>query len=211
MTFRHKLAHRLALLRDRRVVVAVAGLALLWVASCEKPVSVTEPNSSVAQLVVSPKVVSLQENQVQDFTAVGFTTTGDSAQIDVTWSAPGGTLDTSSTGKRHFGHYKNGNCGNFKIIASSRPGDKRDTAGGRVNCPVGSAAQSTVAATPTSLTAGSGSATITVTVKDASGTPLSGATVVLAATGNGNTLTQPSVTTDANGVVTGTLSSSLAG
>src|SRR6266540_6854732 len=124
MTFRHKLAHRLALLRNRAVAVAVAGLAFLWVASCEKPVSVTEPNPSVAQLVVSPKVVTLQENQVQDFTAVGFTTTGDSAQIDVTWSASGGTIDTSSSGKRHYGHYKNGNCGGFKIIATSHPGDK---------------------------------------------------------------------------------------
>src|SRR4029077_4162183 len=74
-----------------------------------------------------------------------------------------------------------------------------------------SASLSTVTAAPTSLTAGSGSATITVTVKDANGAPMSGVTVVLAATGSGNTLTQPSGTTDANGVATGTLSSTLAG
>src|SRR5437867_3565782 len=211
MTFRHKLAHRLALLRDRAVAVAVAGLALLWVASCERPLTVTEPNASVAQLVVSPRVVTLQENQLQDFTAVGFTTTGDTAQIGVTWSVTGGTIDTSSNGKRHYGHYKNANCGNFKIIASSHPGDKRDTASATVTCPVVSAAQSTVAATPTSLTAGSGSATITVTVKDANGAPLSGATVVLVATGSGNTLTQPSGTTNASGMATGTLSSTVTG
>ena len=48
MTFKHKLAHRLALLRDRSVAAAVAGLALLWVASCERPLTVTEPNASVA-------------------------------------------------------------------------------------------------------------------------------------------------------------------
>src|SRR5258708_7026062 len=91
MTFKHKLAHRLALLRGRSVAVAVAGLALLWVASCEMPVRVTEPNPSVAQLVVSPTVATLQENQVQDFTAVGFTTTRDTAQVGGTWSLTGGT------------------------------------------------------------------------------------------------------------------------
>src|SRR3989442_1770836 len=208
MTFKHKLAHRLALLRDRSVAAVVAGLALLWIASCERPLTVTEPNASVAQLVVSPRVVTLQENQSQDFTAVGFTTTGDTALIGVTWSVTGGTIDTSSNGKRHYGHYKNANCGNFKIIASSHPGDKRDTASATVTCPVVSGAQSTVAATPASLTAGSGSAT--VTAKDANGNLVSGATVVLAATGSGNTLTQPSGTTNTSGVATGTLSSSVA-
>src|SRR5207248_1187355 len=74
-----------------------------------------------------------------------------------------------------------------------------------------SASLSTVSASPTTLTAGSGNATITVTVKDGSGNPISGATVVLAATGSGNTLTQPSGTTNSSGVATGTLSSTGAG
>src|SRR6266511_108295 len=74
-----------------------------------------------------------------------------------------------------------------------------------------SASQSTVTASPTSIPAGAGTATITVTAKDADGNPISGATVVLAATGSGNTLTQPSGPTNASGVATGTLSSSIAG
>ena len=73
-----------------------------------------------------------------------------------------------------------------------------------------SAAQSTVSASPAAFTAGSGTATITVTAKDANGNPISGATVVLAATGSGNTLTQPSGTTNASGVATGTLGSTVA-
>src|SRR6266542_4431824 len=73
-----------------------------------------------------------------------------------------------------------------------------------------SASQSTVAASPTSIAVG-GTATITVTAKDANGNPISGATVVLAATGSGNTLTQPGGTTNASGVATGTLSSTVAG
>jgi hypothetical protein len=76
-----------------------------------------------------------------------------------------------------------------------------------------SAAQTTVVASPGTIVASNGSSlsTITVTAKDAGGSPVAGATVVLSASGTGNTLTQPAGPTDANGVVTGTLSSTVAG
>jgi len=74
-----------------------------------------------------------------------------------------------------------------------------------------SGAQSTLAAAPTTISAGGQTATITVTAKDGAGRPVSGAPVVLAATGSGNTITQPSSLTDANGVATGTLSATAAG
>jgi len=74
-----------------------------------------------------------------------------------------------------------------------------------------SASQSTVTADVSSIPASSGLATITVTAKDASGNPVSGATVVLSASGSGNTLTQPAGPTNSAGVATGTLSSSVAG
>ncbi|HKA57577.1 MAG TPA: invasin domain 3-containing protein [Gemmatimonadales bacterium] len=73
-----------------------------------------------------------------------------------------------------------------------------------------SPSQSTLGASPTSISAGGGSSTITVTARDGSGNPISGATVVLAASGSGNTLTQPAGPTNASGVATGTLSSSVA-
>jgi hypothetical protein len=73
-----------------------------------------------------------------------------------------------------------------------------------------SAAQSTVVTAPASITAGSGSSTITVTAKDAGGFPVVGATVALSATGTGNTVTQPSAPTNGSGVATGTLSSTVA-
>ena len=76
--------------------------------------------------------------------------------------------------------------------------------------PAASASLSTLGASPTSLTAGSGSSTISVTVRDAGGNPISGATVLLAATGSGNTVTQPSGTTNASGVASGALSSTVA-
>ena len=68
-----------------------------------------------------------------------------------------------------------------------------------------SAAQSTVSASPTSISTG-GTSTITVAVRDQHGNPIGGSTVVLAATGSGNTLGQPAAT-NANGVTTGTLTS----
>jgi hypothetical protein len=77
--------------------------------------------------------------------------------------------------------------------------------------PAVSSSQSSVAATPTSITAGSGSSTITVTARDASGNPVSGATVVLSATGTGNTLTQPAGPTNSTGVTTGSLNSTTTG
>ncbi len=75
----------------------------------------------------------------------------------------------------------------------------------------GSTASSTVTASPASIAAGSETSAITVKVKDASNNPISGATVVLSATGKGNSVTQPADTTDATGMATGTFSSTVAG
>lgn len=58
--------------------------------------------------------------------------------------------------------------------------------------------------------AGNVTSTITVTVRDALGRTVAGAAVTLAATGTGNTLTQPSAVTDLAGRATGTLSSTVA-
>jgi autotransporter-associated beta strand protein len=75
-----------------------------------------------------------------------------------------------------------------------------------------SAFNSTAVASPnTGLVAdGVATSTITVTAKDGSGSPLSGKTVTLSATGSGNVLTQPGSATDVNGQTTATLSSTVA-
>jgi hypothetical protein len=57
---------------------------------------------------------------------------------------------------------------------------------------------------------GTATSTITVTVRDAHGNPVAGRTVQLASTGTNNTLVQPAGTTDASGVATGTIASTLA-
>ena len=90
-----------------------------------------------------------------------------------------------------------------------------DTGSGVCHGPPGgsgvSASQSTVSAAPASIVAGSASSTITVTARDGTGSPMSGVTVVLSATGSGNAITQPTGTTNSSGVATGTLSSTVAG
>src|SRR3989449_575771 len=205
MTFKHKLSRRLALLFSASAVVALA------MNGCEIPVA-TSPPVDVAQLLISPKTTTVQPNQDVMFTSVALTAQGDTAQVSVSWSATGGSVtDTSTNGKRHYGHWRNSSCGTFKVAATSHPGSKSDTASVTVTCPVVSAALSTVAVAPTSLTAGGGSATVTVTVKDANGTPMSGATVVLTATGSCYSLIRPTRRSDAFRFATGTLSTSVAG
>lgn len=74
-----------------------------------------------------------------------------------------------------------------------------------------SASLSSIAANPLTLTAGSSSSVITVTMRDSLGLPIAGLTVTLSATGSGNTMTQPTQVTDAAGQTTGSLSSTVAG
>jgi protocatechuate 3,4-dioxygenase beta subunit len=69
---------------------------------------------------------------------------------------------------------------------------------------------SSVSANPDSIIAGSAPSTITVTVRDGFGNPVSGSTVVLTATGAGNSLIQPAGPTNSSGVATGTLGSTVA-
>lgn len=77
--------------------------------------------------------------------------------------------------------------------------------------PEPSASRSTVSADPASIQAGIGASTITVTVLNGDGDPIAGAVVALQASGSDNTLTQPSTTTGADGIATGTLRSASPG
>src|SRR5216117_2448837 len=174
MTFTYKLAQRLARLKHRTAIAAMIAVATIF--SCELPVRSTDSGSTITQLVVAPKNVTLQPNQAYDFVAVGFTATGDSADMTVPWNASSGSVTSSSSGKRHYGHFQNGNCGAFKLAATSNPGNLSDTATVTVSgCTVPVAS---VSVTPASATVAAGqSVQLTATPKDANGTPLSGRTV----------------------------------
>jgi hypothetical protein len=67
--------------------------------------------------------------------------------------------------------------------------------------------RSSVTASPATIEAVTGLSVITVRVRDGRGDPVPGATVTLAVTGAGNTLTQPSGLTGTDGAATGTLQS----
>ncbi|PYO40908.1 MAG: hypothetical protein DMD33_16090 [Gemmatimonadetes bacterium] len=84
------------------------------------------------------------------------------------------------------------------------------TATGTPGAPSSSRSSVTAAPSPITASNGASASTITVTVLDEFGNAVSGAPVTLSATGTGNALT-PSGTTDGNGVMTGTLSSTGAG
>src|SRR5690349_7292709 len=174
MPFGHKLAHRLALLKGRFSRGALLALALSFVASCEKPLSLA-PNTTISQLIVSPSTATVQPNQVEDFTAVGFTTAGDSAQIAVAWSTTGGVVDTNTQGKRHYGHYHNGTCGQFTVTVKSTPGNLTASASVTVACATPVA---TVTVSPATVTLQGGQTSqLTATLKDANGNVLTGRTV----------------------------------
>ena len=74
------------------------------------------------------------------------------------------------------------------------------------------AATSSVAANPASIVPSNGQSfsTITVTVRDAAGSTITGATVTLSASGTGNLVTQPTDTTNALGQTSGAISSNVA-
>src|SRR5216117_382332 len=134
MTFLHKLSKRLARLKAGTLIAVAAVSAAAAFVGCELPIS--EPLPTVSRLVVSPKTVTLTPDESQDFMAVGFTATGDTAQVDVTWSATGGSVGAKEThGGRHIGWFKNGFCGTYTVTATAHPGNVSDAATATVTCP----------------------------------------------------------------------------
>jgi hypothetical protein len=105
---------------------------------------------------------------------------------------------------------------NRRVITATYGGDAvfssgSDTDNHRVNppVPVGPDASRSSADAPNEVPASS-NATITVTVRNAAGTPLAGIPVSLSATGTNNTITPPTANTDVSGVATFTFSSTTA-
>src|SRR2546426_2526492 len=199
------------LARGRRLgkrVVPAAVLAATALLACEKPVGLTNPTPTVSSLAVSPRAITLLPNQVADFMAVGFTSTGDTAQMSVTWSVTSGAItDTASSGGRHYGHYKAGSdTGSFKVIATGHPGGKTDNATVTVTAvPVAS-----VVVTPAVASVPVGGAVqLSATTKDSVGNVLTGRQVTWASSNSAVAATSGSglVTAVAAGVATITATS----
>ncbi len=189
MPFKHKLSCRLALLRDALIVVSLTAVA------CEMPVRSTGPAGDT-YLAVVPKTVTIQPSDTVDLMAVGYTSSGDTANIPVSWSLTGGSMvDSSTKGWRHYAKIKAGSgTGTFKVVAHGNQTTASDTATVTVaQLPVAS-----VLVTPAvvSVLIGAG-VQLTATPQDANGNPLSGRVV------NWSTSNAAVATVNGSGLVTG--------
>jgi len=196
MTFKHKLSCRLALLKDRRSVVSTVLFALVAIAACEKPAQLTDPGSgALSRLVISPKALTLRQNQGTDLTAVGLTSAGDTASVVVSWSATSGSITPTSTNRgKHYGRYQAGpDTGTVKVVVTG-PGGPSDTALVTVTqLPVAS-----VVVTPASPTVQVGQTVqLGATTNDSTGSALTGRTVTWA------TSNAAVATVSGSGLVTG--------
>jgi len=174
----------------------------------------TQPSDAAAGTTIAPPV------QVSALDAFGNTATGfvSSVTLSIGTNPGGGVLSgtnsvTAVSGVASFADLTLSKLGTYTLIASANALASVTSAQFAIGAGSVSASQSTVLAAPTTITASNGSsaATITVTAKDSFGNPIQGATVLLAATGTGNTVTQPSGPTDGSGTTTGRLSSTVAG
>ncbi len=171
-------------------------LAITTVVACNIPTRPSLHGNEASRLAVSPKLLMVQQNQVADFTAIGFTTAGDTASLAVSWSATSGSIiDTSTNNGRHNGRYRAGaDTGKVKVIAKGNPGGPADTAAVTVTlAPVVTVAMSPAAA---SVAVG-GMVQLAATPQDVGGNALAGRVVTWASTSPGV------ATVNGSGVVTG--------
>jgi len=167
-----------------RLAFAVILLAVV-AAACQELLTSTEyGDGAPSRLVIVPEDVIIVPSDSVEFIAVAFTQSGDTADVDVVWSATGGTITPSNArggqagtnggqGKRS-GWYRNGKCGTYQVTATTVQGGVSASASVRVTCtepgPV-----ATVTVTPETATLQVGeSIQLTAVAKDANGITLTG-------------------------------------
>src|SRR5258708_24585306 len=131
MPFTFKLSQRLARMRRQGFVAPVVAFAIATIVGRNIQSRTSLSGNEPARLTVSPKLVTLQQNQAADFTAIGFTIAGDTATLAISWSATSGTMiDTSTNSGQHNGRYRAcSDTGKVKVIRHGNPGGHADTAG----------------------------------------------------------------------------------
>jgi uncharacterized protein YjdB len=165
MTFKHKLSHRLALMRDLLLAGTVALLA------CEIPSRASLEEAS--KVVISPDTLVVASNQTTDLVAVALTATGDTASSGITWTATAGTVtDTTIRNGVHRGHYRApGTPGKYKVQARASSGSAADSA----TVTVTSVAVASLTVSPATATITIGAARqFTAVASDSAGNPLTG-------------------------------------
>lgn len=174
-----------------------------------------QPGNTNRNESISPAV----QVQIRDQFGNRISGATDDVTIAIGNNPSGGTLGGTTTvaavdGTASFANLTIDNAATGYTLVATASGLSNATSDGFniiVPPPTISAGLSTVAAAPSSISAGTGTSTVTVTVKDPGGVAIPGVVVALSATGTGNTVGQPSGPTDANGVATGTLRSTVAG
>src|SRR6266850_1684283 len=212
MTFTYKLARRLARLKHRTAIGATIAVAL--VVSCELPVRTTDPGSTIAQLAVAPKNVTLQPSQVYDFVAVAGCTVPVASVSMSPASATvlaGQAVQLTATPKDANGNSLSGrtvtwSSSNTAVAIADVNGNVTGIAPGSATITATSEGQSgTSAITVTNVPVAS------VTVSPASASIQQGQTVQLTATpkgANGNPLTGRTITWSSSNTSVATVSSS---
>jgi adhesin/invasin len=172
---------------------------------------VTQPSGTVTSGVAFPQqpVIELRD-------AAGNAVPQPDVRVTAAIASGGGTLNgstsvtTNSSGRAAFSNLSiTGSPGTRTIIFAADGFSSVTSSPIQVNAAGPSASESRVSADPTSFQAGNGSSTITVTVRDAQGTPLPNVGVQISVSGTGNTVNQPGVT-NASGVATGSFTSTVA-
>lgn len=195
----------------------VEGTAVVIVSSAATTIAAVAGNGQTAavnaSVSVAPAVrVTDASNASVPGVAVTFTPSVGSGSI-----TPSVTVLTGFDGVARVGAWTLGPAAGAQSLSASIAGagitgnPVSFTATATVGAP--SATQSTITASSATIAPSSGLSftTVTVTVRDAAGSTVMGATVVLSATGTGNVVTQPTAPTNAQGQATGAFSSTVAG
>ena len=121
MTFTHKLARRLAVLRALPPHCAMLpALALIVACSAGVPTGVdTASNPADAPVIVNPRSLVLEANQMSIFKAYAHGVPGDSLVTSIEWTATGGNISLNGT-------YSSASTGDFKVVGK-RHGPTRTT------------------------------------------------------------------------------------
>jgi uncharacterized protein YjdB len=134
-----------------------------------------KPNASLARIVIEPDQATITSNDSLDVAAFGLTSTGDTVDVDVTWTAVTGSVTGKGKGRgRALGRYKPARLGTDQVVVRASASQLSDTALVTVIEPA--AASVTLSLSSAALAVDS-TVQLTATVKDVASNTLSGKTV----------------------------------
>ncbi len=168
MPFTFKLSQRLARMRGRVcAAMAPALAACLAVSACERfGPAPTGPGPQLAQIVVLPESLTVAPAQQVQFVAYGRTSAGDSTSASVSWSTSGGSIASNGSYTADTG------SGDFMVTAMSTQSGVSGSSRVRVR-----KVKTVTVSPPTATVALGQTVQLTATLRDASGSVLTGRTV----------------------------------